>query len=49
MSVGTITGADGSAVVKQGNTVVTCGVTLEMARPKEEEPDKGTMRKKKFI
>ncbi len=41
LSVGTISSADGSAVVKQGDTVVSCGVTLELARPKDEDPDRG--------
>ena len=41
LSVGTISRADGSSIVKQGNTIVTCGVTLELAKPKGEEPDKG--------
>lgn len=41
ISVGTIATADGSATVKQGNTVVVCGVKLELAEPKPEEPDKG--------
>lgn len=41
ISTGVISTADGSAVVKQGNTVVTAGVRLELAKPDEEAPDKG--------
>ncbi len=41
ISTGTIGTADGSAVVKQGNTLVVCGVKLELAPPKPEKPDQG--------
>jgi len=41
LSAGSISTADGSAIVKQGNTVVTCGVKLELAKPKAERPDEG--------
>lgn len=29
-------------MVKQGNTIFTCGIKLELAEPKAEEPNKGT-------
>lgn len=41
LSVGSISSADGSAIVRQGNTVVSCGITLELAKPRAEEPDRG--------
>ncbi len=41
LSVGSVTAADGSALLKQGKTLVSCGITLELAKPKAEEPDKG--------
>ncbi len=41
ISVGSIGTADGSSVVRQGQTVVTCGVKLELAEPKAETPDQG--------
>ncbi len=41
MSAGTISTADGSAVIRQGDTLVACGVTLQLARPTEERPDEG--------
>jgi len=41
ISAGTISTADGSAVVKQGDTVVVCGIKLELAPPKPEDPAKG--------
>ena len=41
LSVDTLKSADASAVVKQGNTTVVCGIKLEMAPTKAEEPDKG--------
>ncbi len=41
ISVDSITTADGSSVVKQGDTIVVCGVKLEVAEPKAETPDEG--------
>lgn len=41
ISVGSISTADGSAVVKQGDTIVVCGIKLEIAEPKAEAPTKG--------
>ena len=41
MTLGVVTSAEGSALVKQGNTVVVCGVRVELAPTKVEEPDKG--------
>lgn len=41
ISVGSITTADGSAVVKQGQTVIVCGVKLELAEPVAERPKEG--------
>lgn len=41
ISVGSITSADGSAVVKQGDTIVVCGIKLEIASPKTENPNEG--------
>lgn len=37
-SIGT---ADGSAIVKVGNTTVVCGIKLELAQPKATEPENG--------
>ncbi|XP_011501470.1 PREDICTED: exosome complex component RRP43-like isoform X2 [Ceratosolen solmsi marchali] len=39
--VGSITKADGSALVKIGNTTVVCGIKAELACPKAESPDCG--------
>lgn len=33
--------ADGSAIVKLGNTAVVCGIKAELAEPKATEPDRG--------
>jgi len=41
ISVGSIGTADGSSVVRQGQTVVACGVKLELAEPKAEAPNEG--------
>ena len=41
ISVGSIGTADGSAIVKQGETTVVCGIKLELAEPKPETPDEG--------
>ncbi|XP_066999770.1 exosome complex component RRP43 [Anabrus simplex] len=41
VNVGSIKTADGSSLVKIGNTTVVCGIKLEIAPPKAEEPGKG--------
>nr|XP_021193091.2 exosome complex component RRP43 [Helicoverpa armigera] len=41
LNVNSIKSADASAVVKCGNTTVVCGIKLELATPKAEEPDVG--------
>ncbi|XP_023946968.1 exosome complex component RRP43 [Bicyclus anynana] len=41
ININGITSADASAIVKCGNTTVVCGIKLELARPKAEEPDIG--------
>lgn len=41
ISVGSVQTADGSSIVKQGQTIVACGVKLELAEPKTEKPDEG--------
>ncbi|KAJ8725050.1 hypothetical protein PYW07_016008 [Mythimna separata] len=41
LNVNSIKAADASAVVKCGNTTVVCGIKLELATPKAEEPDVG--------
>ena len=41
ISVGSISVADGSAVVKQGDTIVVCGIKLEISEPKPEKPKSG--------
>ena len=41
ISVGSVQTADGSSIVKQGQTIVACGVKLELAEPKPEKPDEG--------
>jgi len=41
ISVGNIGTADGSSIVKQGETSVVCGVKLELATPKPESPEEG--------
>ncbi|XP_041972831.1 exosome complex component RRP43-like [Aricia agestis] len=41
LNVGSITAADASAIVKCGNTTVVCGIKLELAKPKAEEPELG--------
>ena len=41
ISVNSVSTADGSAVVKQGDTVIICGIKLEIATPKDETPDHG--------
>ncbi|XP_077447626.1 exosome complex component RRP43 [Stigmatopora argus] len=41
VNIGSIGTADGSALVKLGNTTVICGVKAELANPSVEEPGKG--------
>ncbi|XP_044729332.1 exosome complex component RRP43-like [Chrysoperla carnea] len=41
LNVDSISTADGSAIVKLGNTTVVCGIKAELCKPKAEEPDKG--------
>lgn len=41
ISVGSISVADGSAVVKQGDTIVVCGIKLEIAKPRAGNPKQG--------
>lgn len=40
-SAGNIKSADGSAIVRQGNTTVVCGIKLELAAPATERPNQG--------
>ncbi|CAG4940930.1 unnamed protein product [Colias eurytheme] len=41
LNLNAIKTSEASAVVKCGNTTVICGITLELATPKAEEPDNG--------
>jgi len=41
LSVGSISSADGSALVKLGNTTVVCGIKAELTTPKSESPEHG--------
>jgi len=41
VSSGTIRTADGSSIVRQGNTTVVCGIKLELGPPRPEEPELG--------
>ncbi|KAL5290544.1 EXOSC8 family protein [Megaselia abdita] len=41
VNIGSVTTADGSAVVKIGNTNVICGIRAELAKPKPSEPNQG--------
>lgn len=41
INIGSLSNADGSALVRLGNTVVICGIKLELASPKADEPKKG--------
>ncbi|XP_001626253.2 exosome complex component RRP43 [Nematostella vectensis] len=41
LNVGSISTANGSALVKLGNTTVVCGVTAEFAEPAADVPNKG--------
>ncbi|NP_001279869.1 exosome complex component RRP43 [Callorhinchus milii] len=41
LNIGSITTADGSALVKLGNTTVVCGIKMEFAVPTVDAPNKG--------
>ncbi|XP_077014195.1 exosome complex component RRP43 isoform X3 [Tamandua tetradactyla] len=41
VNIGSISTADGSALVKLGNTTVICGIKAEFAAPPADAPDKG--------
>ena len=41
ISSGNIKSADGSSIVRQGNTTVVCGIKLELAKPTPENPNQG--------
>ena len=41
ISSGNIKSADGSSIVRQGNTTVVCGIKLELAKPTPENPTQG--------
>ncbi|XP_046395452.1 exosome complex component RRP43-like [Ischnura elegans] len=41
LNIKSISSADGSALVKIGNTSVMCGIKAELATPRAEEPDRG--------
>ncbi|XP_022323921.1 exosome complex component RRP43-like [Crassostrea virginica] len=41
INVGCLSTANGSALVKIGNTAVMCGIKAELAKPKTEEPSSG--------
>lgn len=41
LNIGSISTADGSALVKVGNTTVICGIKAELANPTVEAPNKG--------
>ncbi|NIG59064.1 exosome complex component RRP43 isoform X1 [Pontoporia blainvillei] len=41
VSVGSVGTADGSSVVKLGNTTVICGIKMEFGAPPTDAPDKG--------
>ncbi|KAL3880410.1 hypothetical protein ACJMK2_032650 [Sinanodonta woodiana] len=41
LNIGCISTAEGSALVKLGNTTVMCGIKAELATPKTEEPSNG--------
>ncbi|XP_032878127.1 exosome complex component RRP43 [Amblyraja radiata] len=41
LNIGSITTADGSALVKLGNTTVVCGIKVEFAAPTVDAPNKG--------
>ncbi|XP_041864333.1 exosome complex component RRP43 [Melanotaenia boesemani] len=41
LNIGSISTADGSALVKMGNTTIICGIKAELANPTVEAPGKG--------
>ncbi|XP_029458590.1 exosome complex component RRP43 isoform X1 [Rhinatrema bivittatum] len=41
VNIGSITTADGSALVKLGNTIIICGIKAEFAAPPADAPNKG--------
>lgn len=41
LNIGSISTADGSALVKVGNTTIICGIKAELASPSVEAPNKG--------
>lgn len=41
INIGSLSTADGSALVRLGNTNVICGIKAELALPKPDEPNKG--------
>jgi len=41
LTIGSIGTADGSSIVKCGNTMVICGIKAEVAAPRREEPRRG--------
>uniref|UniRef100_A0A8C5BDR5 Ribosomal RNA-processing protein 43 n=1 Tax=Gadus morhua TaxID=8049 RepID=A0A8C5BDR5_GADMO len=41
LNIGSISTAEGSALVKIGNTTVICGIKMELANPSVEAPNKG--------
>lgn len=43
LNIGSISTADGSALVKLGNTTVICGIKMELSNPTVDAPDKGYM------
>ena len=48
-SVGSITTADGSCLVKLGNTVVVCGIKAEVGPPAVEFPEYGFVSKLRLV
>lgn len=41
INIGSISTAEGSSIVKLGNTTVVCGIKAELANPNPEQPKKG--------
>ena len=41
ISPNSITTAEGSAIVKQGETIISCGIKAEIAKPRTETPNEG--------
>lgn len=44
ISPGSITTTEGSAIVKQGDTIVACGIKAELTKPKTETPNEGKLK-----